>query len=127
MALNTTRILETVKNFIGISEDYEGLESNVEESESLVDPILITHINLAFATLHQLGVGPENGFTLDDADTTWDEFMNPCSLLNLAKDYVCMKTKMGYDPPASSSMNETYKQQISELEWRMNVMSWTGE
>lgn len=126
MAINKASILETVEDYIGVSESYDGLDSEVDGTESLVDPILLTNINMAFATLHQLGVGPSNGFTLSSRNTTWDEFMHSCSLRNMAKDYVCLKTKMGYDPPASSSMAEACKQQISELEWRMNVIAWTG-
>ena len=127
MALADEKILKTVEDFIGISEDYEGLDSEVEDVDELVEPLLLTHINLAFATLHQLGVGPEIGFTLTDSNTTWSSFLNNSSLLNMAKEYVCLKTRMGYDPPANSIIADAIRQQISELEWRMNVMSWTGE
>ena len=100
-------ILEDIKKLIGIVPDYTAFD----------DQILIC-INSAFATLHQLGVGPEEGF-LVEKDTDWDEYIST-DRLTFIKSYVCMKVRLMFDPPTSSFALDALKQQIAEYEWRIN-------
>ena len=105
-------ILTSIKKLLGIAEEYAHF-----------DPDIITHINSAFFTLTQLGVGPSEGFSINDASTTWDEFLSKTNGKNLeaVKTYVYLKVKLLFDPPLTSSVTEAIKSQISEYEWRLNV------
>ena len=103
-------ILTSIKKLLGIEEDYECFDAD-----------LIMHINSVFMILNQLGVGPEEGFYIQDASNTWSEFIPDGSNLEAVKSYIFLKVKLMFDPPASSSVIESINRSISELEWRLNV------
>ena len=52
-------ILTSIKKLLGIAEEYEHF-----------DPDIVMYINSAFSVLTQLGVGPEEGFRIEDASKT---------------------------------------------------------
>lgn len=103
-------ILTSIKKLLGITEDYTHFDED-----------LIMHINSVFMVLNQLGVGPEEGFIIEDDSTGWDEYISDPIKLQAVKSYIHLKVKLIFDPPASSTIMECYKQMISELEWRLNV------
>ena len=105
-------ILTSIKKLLGISEEYKQF-----------DPDIILHINTVLINVTQLGVGPVNGFFIEDDKATWDDFINTDDnvQLNAVKTYVYLKVKLLFDPPLSSAVLESTKQIISELEWRLNV------
>jgi hypothetical protein len=100
------KILDDIKKLIGIVPEYEAFD----------DQILIC-INAAFATLHQLGVGPEEGFEVDK-DTEWESYIST-KRLNFIKSYVSMKVRVMFDPPTSSFALDAINKQIAEYEWRI--------
>ena len=101
-------ILETIKKLIGPSASY-----------NIFEPDLITHINSAFFSIHQLGV-TEEPFVITGKDETWDEFHADTDL-EAVKTYVYLKTRMFFDPPTNSALISAINEQIKELEWRVNV------
>lgn len=106
-------ILTTVKKLIGITEDYTHFDQDI-----------IVHINSAFSTLNQLGVGPENGFRIFGSEETWNSFSSDPILIEWVKTYVYLKTRIIFDSSSMPSyVLESIKQTISELEFRMNVYS----
>lgn len=102
-------ILTSIKKLLGISADYTHFDED-----------LIIQINSAFSALTQLGVGPEEGFEIQDATTTWTEFMDD-PRLNFAKTYVQIKVKLAFDPPTSSALIDSYNRQLDEITWRLTV------
>ena len=50
-------ILTSIKKLLGITEEYTHFDTDI-----------IMHINTAFMTLRQLGVGPPEGFRIEDKD-----------------------------------------------------------
>lgn len=103
-------ILNSVKKMLGNGEEYEYFDLD-----------LIMHINSVFSTLTQLGVGPAEGFSIEDADSKWTDFVDDTVQLGFIKPYVYKKVKLAFDPPQSSFVLEALKQQIAEEEWRLNV------
>lgn len=101
-----TKILEDVKQQIGIVPEY-----------TVFDPQLLLDINAAFNTLHQLGVGPANGFDVD-ADTTWESYVST-QRLSFIRSYISMKVRVMFDPPTSSFALDALNKQIAEYEWRI--------
>jgi hypothetical protein len=92
---------------------------------------IITHINSAFSTLTQLGVGPAEGFMIEDATAVWSDFIGDDIQYNSVKSYVFLRVRLLFDPPATSYLIAAYEKQIQELEWRLSVLregtEWTGE
>ena len=102
-------ILTSVKQFLGITEEYTHFDSDV-----------IMGINTSFSILTQLGVGPRSGFAITDSSSVWGDYPVTGPLLELVESYVARKTKLLFDPPTSSSTLEALQAVVSELEWRMN-------
>lgn len=107
--MNEKSILTSIKKLLGIEEEYEQFDMDV-----------IIHINTAFSVLQQLGVGPRKGFRITGSEQTWSDFVDVSdSSMDLVKNYIYMKVKLIFDPPASSTNIETYNKLISEYEWRL--------
>ena len=96
---------------------------NVEETDDSFDTDIGMLINNEFMTLHQLGIGPDEGFSITDADTKWADFSSDKTLIETVKTYVYMKVRMIFDPPASSVVADAFNSQIRELEWRLNIQA----
>lgn len=109
-------ILTSIKKLLGIGEEYTSFDTDI-----------IMCINSVFGVLMQLGVGPDSGFMITDASTTWDEFLYGDTRLEMVKTYVYLKTRLMFDPPTSSSVTEVIKSQIAEYEWRISVQVDPGE
>ncbi len=105
-------ILTSIKKLLGISEDYTQFDDDI-----------IIHINAVFLNLTQLGVGPEEGFFIEDDAAEWSEFVDieNNAQLQAIKSYVYLKVKLLFDPPLSSSVIESTNRMIAELEWRLNA------
>lgn len=103
-------ILTSIKKLLGIAEDYEHFDQD-----------LIMHINSVLSILTQLGVGPSKGFSIEDENATWNDFIPEDKRLSSIRSYVYMKVKLLFDPPLSSSVMESMNRMISEFEWRLNV------
>lgn len=107
MAKLNQSILNDIKQSIGIVPDYTAF-----------DPQLIICINSVFSTLHQLGIGPEEGFSIDGSDEKWDAFINSARF-NFVRSYMIMKVHVMFDPPTSSTALDALNNQIAEYEWRI--------
>lgn len=103
-------ILLSVKKMLGLDKDYD-----------VFDPELIIHINSVFGTLHQLGVGPEEQFRISGDSETWSEFDTEGEQIDEVKTYVYLRVRLLFDPPSSSFVLSSFKEQLQELEWRLNV------
>jgi len=106
--MDDERILIQVKKMLEIEDDVSEFDTDIT-----------AHINSAFFSLYQLGIGPSSPFYIDNT-TTWSSFETSIPK-TLILDYVYLKTKLVFDPPASSTVGEAYKERIAELEFRMNI------
>lgn len=105
-----TSILLSVKKILGLAPDY-----------TVFDHDIVTHINTAFSILTQLGIGPPNGFMIEDAEPVWFDFVEDDMQLNSVKTYVYLKVRQLFDPPQTSYLIAAMERQIQELEVRMNI------
>jgi len=94
---------------------------NIGESDTSFDLDIIIHINSAFSTLHQIGIGPDEGFMIEDASATWQSFTTN-RLLNSVKTYMYAQVRLDFDPPNTSFGIEAMERHIRELIWRINVV-----
>ena len=103
-------ILTDVKKVLGIAESY-----------TVFDLDIIMHINTAFSTLWELGIGPTDGFAIADSTPVWDEFLLGAITMNQVKTYVYLRVRLLFDPPTTSYVLTAMENQIREMEWRLNV------
>ena len=111
-------ILTSIKKVLGVPEEYKHFDVDI-----------IMHINTVFATLHQLGMGLEEGFMIEDNTAVWSDYLPEDPRFNFVKTYIYQKVRLMFDPPASSSLLEALNKSIAELEWRITVMvdTWNKE
>ena len=79
-------ILTSIKKLIGISEEYTHFDADI-----------IMHINSVFGTLNQLGVGPPEGFRIEDEYATWEDFSTDVNIQNSVKSYIYLKVRLIFD------------------------------
>lgn len=103
-------ILNSIKKMLGPDAEYDHF-----------DPDIIMHINTVFMVLQQLGVGPEEGFFIEDDTATWADYLADPTKLQMVKTYIYLKVRLVFDPPTSSTVMNAINQLIAEYEFRLNV------
>lgn len=106
-----TSILDDVKKALGIPSEITDF-----------DPDIIMHINSAFSTLHQLGLGPVDGFMIEDKTAVWSVYLQDNLTIMSVKTYVYLSVRYIFDPPQQSAHLQALKEKMTELEWRLNVV-----
>lgn len=108
----TDSILTSIKEKVGIkSEDITAFDSE-----------LIMDINMALNNLTRIGIGPEKGYRIEDADNTWDEFIQDDPRLESAKEYVALQTRLMFDSQSmSSAMIKIYEEKSEEILYTLSI------
>ena len=102
-------ILDDVKHMLGLLP-----------AETAFDQDVIIHVNSVFGFLHQLDVGPNLGFRIEDDTAVWEDFVTD-NRLNIVKSYMFLRVKLFFDPPQTGFTQQAMERQITELEYRINV------
>ena len=104
-------ILTSVKKLLGLPAEYTNFDADI-----------IMHINSVFMILNQLGIGPVDGFRIENDSAVWSDFIdNNSKKIEAVKSYMNLKVKLLFDPPLSSAVMEANNRMINELEWRLNL------
>ena len=104
-------ILTSIKKLLGITEEYTDFDTDI-----------IIFINSVFPVLLQLGIGPKEGFMINNSSATWQEYLGENEVrFGWIKTFIYLKVKMVFDPTLSNSIVESYERTIKELEWRITV------
>ncbi len=101
-------ILDTIKIMLGLEKDYDAFDTEI-----------ITYINSALFTLSQLGVGPEEGFSITGPDEVWSDFVENASKFIAIQTFIKLKVQLLFDPPSNSFGVDAINKQIDELTWRL--------
>jgi hypothetical protein len=102
-------ILTSIKKLLGLDEDYTAFDADI-----------IMHINTVFGILTQLGVGPSEGFFIEDDSAIWDDYIpdDPVQR-HMVKTYIHKKVQLMFDPPDRGAVKEALNNVINELEQRL--------
>jgi hypothetical protein len=103
-------ILKSTKKILGVGDDDPSFDLDI-----------ITHINAAFSDLHDIGVGPVEGFVIEDDTIAWTTYLTDKVQLSRAKTVVFFKTRLAFDPPASSYHLTAMQEGLKEAMWRLNT------
>lgn len=101
-------ILTSVKKSLGIDSSYTHFDTDI-----------ILSINTVLSILSQLGVGPEQGYSITSDIEKWSDFLGARKDLESVKTFVYMKVKLIFDPPSNSFLIDSINKILSELEWRI--------
>lgn len=104
-------ILLSTKKVLGLAPEDTSFDLDV-----------ITHINSTFSNLHDLGLGPVDGFMIEDEEAVWADVVTNIRILSQVKTYVYLKVRLVFDPPTTSYVLNAMKDQIAEHEWRLSAV-----
>lgn len=96
---------------------------NIDPEEMAFDTEIGMFINGEFMTLHQLGIGPEEGFAIHEADTRWTDFSDDQTLIETVKTYMYLRVRLLFDPPGSSIVSDAINSRINELQFRLTCQA----
>ncbi len=100
-------ILDSVKAYLGILQE-----------DTAFDQDIIMAINAVLVVLHQFGIGTDEVFSISDSTQTWDEFLGDDPISGV-REYVGMRVRILFDPPANNQVMAALKEQIDEFGWRI--------
>lgn len=99
----------------------------VDPSYTVYDNDILLLINGVFARLHELGIGPVDGFAIEDDAATWGDFLgSDINKFNQVKTYVYLSVRILFDPPQTGYLVTAMEKQIDKLEWTINVVREEG-
>lgn len=94
----------------------------VSVDDDAFDDELIMIVNGIFMTLQQIGVGSQNTlFHIEDNSSTWSDYLENPTELPMVQTYTAIRTRLVFDPPQSSTLEQALRQEVAEYEWRLNV------
>lgn len=109
--MGSESILTEIKKLLGITEENKAFDLDI-----------CIQINGAIATLRQVGVGPNEGYTVTSKEDTFADYLGETFKETAqVKLYLFYKVKLGFAPPQSSIAVELIKEMAREIEWRLNV------
>lgn len=108
-------ILTSIKKLLGLEEDQTHFDQDV-----------LMHINSVLMIANQLGIGPNEGFSVTGYTETWIELLGERKDLEAVKTYIYLKVRLLFDPPTSGFVTDSIERTITQFEWRLNVQAEGG-
>lgn len=104
-------ILDSTKKVLGIDPSYTAFDVDIT-----------MHINSTFSKLHQLGIGPVEGYMIESNADNWVDFLGANAMtLNNVKSFMYLSVRLLFDPPATSYAIAAFERQLEELAWRIST------
>lgn len=96
---------------------------NIDPDDLSFDQDILTHINSAFSHLWQLGIGPAEGFSIEDDTVEWTAFVvDDLPILSAVKTNVLLRVRMLFDPPQLQHVMTAMQTQLLESDTRLSIM-----
>lgn len=104
-------ILTSTKKMVGVPKEHKEFDLDI-----------VMHINSVFSTLHQLGLGHADGFSVEDETARWSVFLGGRRDVEYVKSYMYIKVRLLFDLTSLTSYAiESLNKTALEYEWRINV------
>ena len=123
LSIMENSILNTIKKLLGLTDTYVAFDQDI-----------IIHINTVFSSLHQMGIGPSDGFTIDGTTPKWQDYfvtvypdgedettftLDEPKFQQQIVSYIYAKVRLLFDPPANSNLLQALEKNAQELEYRL--------
>jgi len=95
----------------------------MDDENNPFDAELILHINAIFTDISRLGIGSDTPFHITGASETWRDFYDRIDMCNNVKEYMHLRLRMVFDPPANSFIVNSFEEMIKKFEWHLTVIS----
>lgn len=104
----TDSILETVKEFCNAS------------STQVFDAQILLYINSELNDLDMTGIA--KNLVVSSSEETWADLITDIEKFESVKMLICLRVKLLWDPPQSSAVMESMKNQADKLEWKLQAL-----
>lgn len=104
-------VLASTKKLLGIQDEYTEFDQEI-----------IMNINSVLGKVYQLGVTKEAKI-IEDREATWTDIIGDRKDLEIIKTYIYKNVKLAFDPPSSSFVLQSLKEQIAEEEFRLSAVT----
>jgi len=95
----------------------------LDPSYTAYDEQIILLINSAFSTLNQMGIGPVNGFAIEDDTAVWSSFFGTNLKFSSVKTFVYLSVRLIFDNASMTSfVMDAMRKERDEIGWRLNVV-----
>lgn len=94
---------------------------NVDVEDDSFDTDILMHVNSVFSDLESFGIGPQDGYMIEDDTAIWDEYLAGDYRLNSVKTFIYDKVRLVFDPPGTSFHINAIKDRIKETEFRLSM------
>lgn len=108
-------ILTSIKKLLGIAEEYDAFDLDI-----------LIHINSVIMILRQMGLGPIEGFTVENDTATWTDYLGNeynVAQFSCIKSYIFLRVRQLFDPATNGAVTESTNNLIKELEYRLYAES----
>ena len=106
-------ILNLVKKVLGYNSDVTAFDQDI-----------IMFTNSVLNILTDIGVGPSDGFRIEDDTATWEDFLGTNKRLEMCKSFVYIKVRLQFDPPqvasAVAAMEKIAEEYMTRIQWIVN-------
>ena len=102
-------ILGDIKKLLGINFE-----------DATFDTDIAIHLNTGFMVLNQVGLGPLAPFVILTGEELWSEF-DPTTNFEGCKSWLYLYVKKIFDNPGTSFVNDSDKEVLNELIWRLQI------
>ena len=103
-------ILTSIKKLLGIPEDCVDFDTDI-----------VIDINSVFQILGQIGLNPDVNYSISDKTATWNDYLQGRCDVEMVKTYVYKTVRLMFEPPINTAVMQAVKENIAELEWRINA------
>lgn len=116
MSVLSQSILDSVKLGLGgLTSEYDAFDEEI-----------ITDINSVFFKLHQLDIGPDEPYYIEDRTSVWSHFDSNAGKILAVKTYLTAEVRLMFDPPTSPAVKESLSRVRDEYEWRLMNSKYKG-
>lgn len=98
--------------------------ANVPIDDPSFDQVLITHINSAFAHLHQMGLGPQAGFRITGEAEEWAAYFPSTMELSTQeeiKENITLQVRTIFDPPTTPHLLTSLEKVRERSDFRLTI------
>lgn len=95
----------------------------IPSGNSDFDDQIRIHANGALSSMWQLGSFSGNVHVLSDDVTSWDMIESDPEVQPLVVEYMCLRTRLSFDPPDMSSLETALTGRLDEVEFRLGIVA----
>lgn len=101
---------------------YTTISNYCHADDEMFNTELLAYVNGSLQKLTEAGAVKEDFQHVTTETGTWEECVQNGKYLPGVKEFVCMRTKLFFDPPQSSFLVNSIQKELDELFWRLGVL-----